>query len=176
MKSQSPHSWWGRGHVQGILLWLVMSSEFYNIPTGTIQSYRYYRYRLALQKWFHGESSIDFGKVGVGLRCGFELDAQCSNPTIPLARLWYVGTRRQLIWKVRCIVPRDWPTKSCLQNTKSCSNLVENLLYLVVILGHMAIHYKGNCYSYLYAKKCNVSLNYECEFIGYIIKNPLSLT
>ena len=65
---------------------------------------------------------------------------------------------------------------SCLQHTNSRSNLVAKFLCPVVLLGHMDIHYQVNWYSYLFGKKCNVSLNSDCDFIGYIITNPLSLT
>ena len=87
-----------------------MSLGFYIIPTGTIQSYIYWRYHPICQRWLHGGSYIGFIKLGVGLRYGFKLDAPCSNPTTPLARLSYVGPCGKLLWRGRCIFQHDWPT------------------------------------------------------------------
>ena len=104
------HSWRGRGLFLGTILLLGISLGFYSIPTGTIQSYFYWRYCLVLQRWLDGGSYLGFKKVGMGLRCRLEIDAPFSDPTKTVGRFSYVGPCGNIIWRVWCIVHRDCPT------------------------------------------------------------------
>ena len=64
--------------------------------------------------WIGGGSYLGSGKVVMGLRCGFEINAPCSNPTKSLARPSYIGHCERLLWRGLCMDQRDWPTEFLL--------------------------------------------------------------